>query len=36
MFLALIFAFPWIMEKLLTYTRDIFINLPTYIHAGGM
>lgn len=31
MFLALLFAFPWIMEKLISFTRDVFINLPNYI-----
>lgn len=36
MFLALLFAFPWIMDKLITYTRDIFLNLPNYIRLGGM
>ena len=36
MFLALLFAFPWIMDKLVTYTRDIFLNLPNYVRLGGM
>ncbi len=36
MFLALLFAFPWIMDKIVTYTRDIFLNLPNYIRLGGM
>ena len=36
MFLALLFAFPWIMDKLITYTRDIFLNLPNYIRLGGV
>ena len=36
MFLALLFAFPWIMDKLVTYTRDIFLNLPNYIRLGSM
>jgi len=31
-FLALLFAFPWIMDKMVTFTRELFINLPTYIH----
>ncbi len=30
-FLALIIAFPWIMDKMITYTRNLFLNLPTYI-----
>jgi flagellar biosynthetic protein FliQ len=36
MFLALLFAFPWIMDKIITYTRDIFINIPNYIRLGAM
>ncbi len=31
-FLALLFAFPWIMDKMTTFTRDLFLNLPNYIH----
>jgi flagellar biosynthetic protein FliQ len=30
-FLALLFAFPWIMDKMITFTREVFINLPNYI-----
>lgn len=30
-FLVLLFAFPWIMNKMVNYTRDIFLNLPSYI-----
>ncbi len=30
-FIALIIAFPWIMDKMTTYTRELFINLPNYI-----
>jgi flagellar biosynthetic protein FliQ len=30
-FLALLFAFPWIMDKMLNFTRDIFLNFPNYI-----
>jgi flagellar biosynthetic protein FliQ len=30
-FLALLIAFPWIMDKMTTYTRNLFLNLPTYI-----
>jgi flagellar biosynthetic protein FliQ len=35
MFLALLFAFPWIMDKILTFTRDVFLNLPLYIRLGA-
>ena len=31
MFLALLFAMPWLMEKMLTFTRSVFINIPTYL-----
>ena len=30
-FLALLFAFPWIMDKMITFTRDIFLHFPNYI-----
>lgn len=30
-FLALLIFFPWIMDKMITFTRDIFLNIPTYI-----
>ena len=35
MFLALLFTFPWIMDKILTYTNDIFINIPRYTRMGS-
>ncbi len=31
MFIALILAFPWIMDKMITYTTNLLLNLPTYI-----
>ncbi|WP_419785771.1 flagellar biosynthesis protein FliQ [Pseudodesulfovibrio sp.] len=30
-FIALIVAFPWIMDKMMTYTTNLFLNLPNYI-----
>ena len=30
-FLTLLVAFPWIMDKIVTFTRDIFMNFPAYI-----
>ena len=30
-FLALLIAFPWIMDKIVNYTREIFLNFPSYI-----
>ena len=35
MFIALLIAFPWIMDKLLTFTREIFLNLPLYVGIGA-
>jgi flagellar biosynthesis protein FliQ len=31
MFVALILAFPWIMDKMMTYTTNLLLNLPNYI-----
>ena len=30
-FLALLFSFPWIMDKMITFTTEIFIKFPQYI-----
>jgi flagellar biosynthetic protein FliQ len=30
-FLALLITFPWIMDKMITFTQDIFLNFPQYI-----
>jgi flagellar biosynthetic protein FliQ len=30
-FLALLITFPWIMDKMITFTREIFLNFPQYI-----
>ncbi len=30
-FLALLLAFPWIMDKMINFTRDLFLNFPQYI-----
>ncbi|MFW5489300.1 MAG: flagellar biosynthesis protein FliQ [Desulfovibrio sp.] len=30
-FLALLIAFPWIMDKMLTFTRNLLLNFPNYI-----
>ena len=30
-FLALLLAFPWIMDKILAFTREIYLNIPVYI-----
>ena len=31
MFIALLLALPWLMERMTTFTRDLFINIPTYV-----
>jgi flagellar biosynthetic protein FliQ len=31
MFLALLLAFPWIMDQLVNFTSNLFMNIPTYI-----
>lgn len=30
-FLALLVSFPWIMDKMITFTQEIFLNFPQYI-----
>ena len=30
-FLALLISFPWIMDKMITFTREVFLNIPNYI-----
>lgn len=30
-FIALLIAFPWIMDKMINYTRDLLINMPSYV-----
>ena len=30
-FLALLIAFPWIMDKMITFTQNVFLNIPNYI-----
>ena len=30
MFIALLLALPWLMERMITFTRDIFINIPVF------
>ncbi|MBO4313029.1 MAG: flagellar biosynthesis protein FliQ [Desulfovibrio sp.] len=31
MFIALLLALPWLMERMTTFTRELFINIPTYV-----
>ena len=30
-FFALLLAFPWIMDKMISFTHNLFINIPNYI-----
>jgi flagellar biosynthetic protein FliQ len=30
-FTALLFSFPWIMDKIMTFTEQVIRNIPTYI-----
>jgi len=32
MFVAILLAFPWLMDQMTTFTRDILLNLPMYIN----
>lgn len=31
MFIALLVALPWMMERMVSFTRDVIINIPLYI-----
>ena len=31
MFIALLLAFPWMMDKMLNFTRELFMNIPMYL-----
>jgi len=31
MFIALLIAFPWMMDKMINFTRDLLMNIPNYI-----
>lgn len=31
MFLALLLALPWLIERMTTFTREVFINIPNYV-----
>ncbi|MDR3357896.1 MAG: flagellar biosynthesis protein FliQ [Desulfovibrio sp.] len=34
MFVTLLLAMPWLMERMLTFTREVFVNIPFYIRQG--
>jgi len=31
MFIALLIAFPWMMDRMINYTRELFMNIPNYL-----
>lgn len=31
MFLALLLAFPWLMDRMVGFTSDLIVNIPVYI-----
>ncbi|MFZ5426270.1 MAG: flagellar biosynthesis protein FliQ [Thermodesulfobacteriota bacterium] len=31
MFVAIIVAFPWLMDKMIVFTRELMLNIPKYI-----
>lgn len=31
MFIALLVALPWMMERMVSFTRDVITNIPLYI-----
>jgi flagellar biosynthetic protein FliQ len=31
MFITLLLAMPWLMERMISFTREVFINIPLYI-----
>lgn len=31
MFIALLLALPWLIERMTTFTRDVFLNIPSYV-----
>lgn len=30
-FLALLISFPWVMDKMIIFTQNVFLNFPQYI-----
>ncbi|MFP4391449.1 MAG: flagellar biosynthesis protein FliQ [Desulfohalobiaceae bacterium] len=31
-FITLMITFPWLMEKMLSFTRELILNIPNYIN----
>ena len=36
MFIALLIAFPWMMDKMLSFTRELFMNIPMYLRVTSL
>ena len=32
MFVALLLCFPWLMDKMIHYTQNLFMEFPNYLH----
>ena len=32
MFIAAILTFPWLMDKMISFTRELMLNIPQYIN----
>lgn len=30
-FVALLLSFPWIMDKMITFTENVFLQIPNYV-----
>ena len=30
-FIALLLAFPWMLDKMVTFTRNLILNIPNYV-----
>ncbi len=35
-FLTLLLAFPWLMDKMITFTQEVFLNIPIYIRPTDL
>jgi flagellar biosynthetic protein FliQ len=31
-FLVLLYSFPWVMDKMVSFTQEVFLNLPNWVH----
>ncbi len=35
-FLTLLLAFPWLMDKMITFTQNVFLQIPLYIRPTDL